>query len=549
MKPHVFHVARECSEVVSSGGLGDVVLQLAARCASDGFPTTVILPYYGGMSPGFTVLPGSSSEAVAVPMPYQREPSRTETVHFRTMRHKGFELCLVDSPRFRGKGHPYVYTVDEAAAFRTLPPGERSFCGAERPFPGFDVRAGAGHFDYFAMNVLLQKAALEFVRRCGPEKAVVHGHDAHAAAIPLLARGALHGDLAGRLRCIVTSHNFGEQYRQRCRDRGFVAAVTGCDASSVDRCWVDGAFDPFAAAALYGDRLTTVSEGYAWEVLRAGSPGFPPGYGGDLAGFSRFLAGNGTDILGITNGIDPALKGPEALPPALRPERRDPDSFLWKKPVKAQLLRRIRGNAPEWSLAADRILGGLHAVREDDCLFTFIGRLVEQKAPDVLVQAAAEVLSYHGNAGLAVLGDGDHPQLTGRLEALARRFPGRVVVLRGFSDLLSREIYAGGDFLLVPSREEPCGLVDMIAQINGNIPIANQVGGLSKIVDGYTGIGYFALNDRENLRGLVSGMHRAMALFADQAELKEMRRRADLHVRGHYTWDAVFPKYRALYGD
>jgi len=549
MKPHVFHVARECSEIVSSGGLGDVVLQLAARCAAEGFPTTVILPRYGGMSREFQDRTEPVPDPVAIPMSYGPDPSRTEPVVFRTMGHRGFEVCLVDSPRFRGKLHPYVYDEEEAAAFQALPREERLFCGAERPFPGFEVRAGTGHFDYFAMNLLLQKAALAYVRLRAPERAVIHGHDAHAAVLPLLALGRPWRDPTDRPRTIVTSHNFGEQYRQRCGDRGFVHSVTGCDAASVDRCWVDGAFDPFAAAALYADRLTTVSDGYAWEVLQAASGQCPPDYGGDLRGFSRFLSAGGRDLLGITNGIDPALKGPEALPPALKPERSEAGAFLWKKAAKTRLLSRIRQNVPAWGIARERILGGLDGMRDLDCLFTSVGRLVEQKAPDVMAQAAAEVLSYHGNAGLAVLGDSDNARIVKGLESLARRFPGRVVVIRGFSDLLSREIYAGGDFLLVPSRCEPCGLVDLIAQINGNIPIANQVGGLAKVVDGGTGIGYFALSDRENLRGLVSGMHRAMTLFAGHEELREMRERADRHVRSRYSWEAVFPKYRSLYED
>jgi glycosyltransferase involved in cell wall biosynthesis len=39
---------------------------------------------------------------------------------------------------------------------------------------------------------------------------------------------------------------------------------------------------------------------------------------------------------------------------------------------------------------------------------------------------------------------------------------------------------AGGDFFLIPSRYEPCGLTDCEALFNGTIPIAHDVGGLNK---------------------------------------------------------------------
>jgi glycosyltransferase involved in cell wall biosynthesis len=111
-------------------------------------------------------------------------------------------------------------------------------------------------------------------------------------------------------------------------------------------------------------------------------------------------------------------------------------------------------------------------------------------------------------ASSASSGGGNVPEL----EELARQFPGRVIILDGRSEDVAKEIHAAGDFFLLPSRFEPCGLTDFRAQLNGNSPIANQVGGLSKTVNGKTGIGFFGLGDRAVLRGLVDGMLRALDL-------------------------------------
>jgi starch synthase len=193
-------------------------------------------------------------------------------------------------------------------------------------------------------------------------------------------------------------------------------------------------------------------------------------------------------------------------------------------------------------------LGVLSSACAEYCLFTFVGRLTAQKAPDVMLRAVDEVFAAERKAALCILGDSDDPRLREKIQLMIDRFAGRVVVLTGFSDALAAEIYGAGDFFLMPSRFEPCGLTDLIAQLNGNIPIVNQVGGLAKVIDGKTGLAYFALNDRMNLRGLVQSMRRALDLYANRVVLDSMRSTAALHVRTNYTWERAFASYLELYG-
>ncbi len=565
-QPRIVHVARECAAVTAAGGVGDVVLQLGLECARQGFRTSIVLPHYGKFSRErlarlaerlAPIVPGCDSRPrfplpvdMGIPMAYASHPRRAESIRLVTIDFRGpasLSLVFVVSGRFTGKGRPYTYTAEEARTIARAPPGAKSACGAELPPSGFPVAEGSGHFDYFAMNVLLQKAALAWMQRCGDPPLAVHSHDAHAAMLPMMAKHGAPASLRARTRFVVTAHNCGTAYRQRCADLDFVAAVSGLPLAAVRRCVIEGEFDPLGCAALHADALTTVSDGYAWEVQ--GARISTSGGDSEVRGFSEFLARHGVRLRGIVNGISPELKGPQAFLNEAGLARADTEDFRWKPAFRRQFALRISGAElpPEWSLRRDCRYGHLGGLPPGGCLFSFVGRWTEQKGVDILVRAASEVLDLHEDAGLCVLGEGNQPLLLGSLIELVEQFPGRVVVVQGFSHSLAASIYAAADFCLVPSRFEPCGLVDMIAQLNGNLPIVNQVGGLAKVVDGVSGIGYFARNDRANLRGLVDAMRRAIALRADPSAHTRMQRTAATTVRRKFAWSAVFRRFAPLY--
>jgi starch synthase len=56
--------------------------------------------------------------------------------------------------------------------------------------------------------------------------------------------------------------------------------------------------------------------------------------------------------------------------------------------------------------------------------------------------------------------------------------------VRAASEAVVHRIFAGADLVLVPSRYEPCGLVQMYGQRYGTLPVAHATGGLvDTIVD------------------------------------------------------------------
>ncbi len=81
------------------------------------------------------------------------------------------------------------------------------------------------------------------------------------------------------------------------------------------------------------------------------------------------------------------------------------------------------------------------------------------------------------------------------LEALDRSGRGRVKCVVKFSAPLAHLITAGADFILVPSRFEPCGLIQLHAMQYGTVPVVASTGGLVDTVkEGVTGFHMGALD-------------------------------------------------------
>jgi starch synthase len=85
-------------------------------------------------------------------------------------------------------------------------------------------------------------------------------------------------------------------------------------------------------------------------------------------------------------------------------------------------------------------------------------------------------------ARFLLVGQGE-PHVEDQLMDMADKHAGKVAVRIAFDPPLSRRVYAGADYFLVPSRFEPCGLTQMYAMRYGSIPIVTDVGGLHDTVD------------------------------------------------------------------
>eukprot|EP00899_Mesostigma_viride_P023902 jgi/Mesvir1/4697/Mv21592-RA.1 len=248
------------------------------------------------------------------------------------------------------------------------------------------------------------------------------------------------------------------------------------------------------AGFLESDVLLTVSPGYAHEVMSG------PEMGIDLDAVLHQVGG----ICGVVNGMDDVAWNPADdafLDPSLRFSA---DDMAGKARAKAALQKQF----------------GL-TVSPDAPLIGFVGRLEEQKGMDILMTAVPILMEDHPRLQLAFLGSGKRDLEEG-LQQLEKKYPGRAKGIAAFSNAISHQITAGCDYMMVPSRFEPCGLVQMNAMRYGTIPIVASTGGLVDTVPPELGFQIGVLKSK----GLVpqSSGGAAYGLLEDcaAAEIKKM---------------------------
>jgi starch synthase len=507
-------LTREYDGLAGAGGVKDFTAQLAEALARKGNrQVTVILPCYGFMDPpalGFAL----SELSLEVEMNYVGR-ERRESVRFWEATLNGVRIVLVAADRYAEKGGVYTYTAAEAAA----DPKHRQ---------------GQAHYDYFAMNLLLQKAAIARLVRLHERPEIIHCQDGHTALLPALIReneGYRH--YFQQTGCLVTIHNAGLGYHQEVGDLAFAERITGLPARVILANQLNGQFDPFLAASAYSI-LNTVSENYARELQESEDDDLTGGLG-------HKLLTRGVILEGVTNGIEPDHYDPShperlGLPAGFSPER---GNWSGKARCRADLVATLAGNA------TGILQTGHLDSHPSQPLFTFIGRFTAQKGVDKLIGALETLLPMDHKFQMLIMGSGEK-ETEAALVRLAgsEAYRGRLCLLRGYDDHLAMRVYAAGDFFVIPSRYEPCGLTDFIAQLFGNLPIVHHIGGLVKVVDGVTGLAY----REHNSAALLGAMLRAMELFrSEPAKIREMQQAAVAHIRQNYTWDIVVERYLALY--
>ena len=518
-------LSREYGNLAGAGGVKDVACQLAESLARwSGRSLHVVVPCYGFMDApalGFAVL--ADPLCAGRPLRLQiamHEPAGyvQEEVGFYVQKINRVQIYLVDAVRFRQKSAIYTYTEDDEIMVSWQ-------------------KKSMGHHDYFAMNLLHQKAALALMVSLDAQPDIIHCHDGHTAVLPGLIRESPgYRSYFRATGCLVTIHNAGFGYHQEVADLPYARAITGLPQQIIDANLLDKSFDPFLVAGGYAV-VNTVSENYARELQQTVSD--------ELTGWlgHEFKRRNIT-LHGVTNGIDPASFSATLIAGDEKALLFDPgdsaDMLTGKLRCKAALLKAI---ADGGTIPQVQRYGSLQKSVELP-LFTFIGRLSEQKGIDILLEVMTVFLQKNDHCQLLVLGSGNSG-FEAQLIALSAEstLQGRMCFLQGFSPHLANKIFAAGDFFIVPSRYEPCGLTDFIAQLFGNIPIVHQVGGLVKVRDGLTGIGYQA----DSPGDLLNGLNRALVVFDDAPAKRAMQLKAVEEIRQSYTWTTVMQHYLALY--
>jgi starch synthase len=359
------------------------------------------------------------------------------------------------------------------------------------------------------------RAAFAALRRDGEPVDVLHAHDWHTGpALIDRERGAASGDPFYRdMAAVLTLHNLAYRGRTPAAKLGLLGLAPGDPLAGDD----PEVLDLLRAAVEHVDLANTVSPGFAREALT-------PEFGRGLDGLFRAM---GDRFSGILNGIDPEVWDPATDSALAAPYRAG--AMDGKAACRRNLLERV-GFDPD----------------DDGAVLAMIGRLDPQKGFDLLADGAPELLE--AGARLIVLGSG-RASLADPFRELAAAARGRVAMLERFDRDLARQIYAGADLFLMPSRFEPCGQGQMIALRYGTPPVVRRTGGLADSVvdvDEQPAHGTGFVFDEASPAALVAAVTRAMALRAGDRDGW-----ATLVARGmavDFAWDTgPAPRYLELY--
>lgn len=187
-------------------------------------------------------------------------------------------------------------------------------------------------------------------------------------------------------------------------------------------------------------------------------------------------------------------------------------------------------------------------IAPDAKLITFVGRIQPHKGPEVLLRAAAEMLTHspYLRAKLAVViiggASGNGSQEPERLKGLAK-FLGIEDVVHFMPPVTREELpdwYRASDLVCVPSYSESFGLVALEAQACGTPVVATAVGGLRTAVsDGISG----SLVDGHDPKAWSAVISR---LLADPARLISLSLGATSHA-SRFGWDATARRTLEVY--
>jgi starch synthase/alpha-amylase len=127
---------------------------------------------------------------------------------------------------------------------------------------------------------------------------------------------------------------------------------------------------------------------------------------------------------------------------------------------------------------------------------------------------------------------------------------GRVAIC-DFDFQMEHLAYAASDFILMPSKFEPCGLPQMIAPIYGALPVAHDTGGIHDTIKDLnakknTGNGFLFKNFDSN--GLFRAIQQAMTFYnLPRDKKKKQIKRIMIESAAGFTHAATARQYIDLY--
>jgi starch synthase len=363
--------------------------------------------------------------------------------------------------------------------------------------------------NYFANNssetrmfAFFSKCVVEYIKSSFNTYDLVHCNDWHTGAIPGLLKIELGNE---RPATLFTIHNIAYQ---GVSDMALVKEVDIGPTYSriVDVDIEDNSLNLMQQGVSSADFINTVSVSYAEEIL-------DEEFGAGINGILKNREGR---LTGILNGIDYAN---------------------FPRTFSGTNFRSVK------SRKKDDISAMFNFISDKDRpLFVFIGRLDPgQKGIDLIYDNIS--FFKETNSNLVILGKGS-PEWEKRLLEICSlsEYKRNVVAHIDFDTKLANDLYEASDFILIPSKYEPCGLVQMIGMWYGSVPIARSTGGLKdSITDGITGI----LFSDYSGNSLNNALRKAVKMYDEDTQTYETI--AANCLKQDFGWQKSALKYKDLY--
>ena len=343
------------------------------------------------------------------------------------------------------------------------------------------------------------RAVVEYIKSQFNTYDIVHCNDWHTGLITHLLADELDDS---RPATLFTIHNLNYQGIANPDLLRVVGIVPGVHPL-IDWDVSDGDLNMVQQGITSSDYINTVSPAYAEEILTKE-------FG---SGLEELLQARTGRLSGILNGLDYTQF----------PRDFDLKNFKAKKAEHKK-----------------RIFDKFGLTESNSPLFSYIGRIDPyQKGIDIALEALPELVKSGGKFILLGTGDKDYEAKLADF-AGKKENKGSVSVNLKFDVKLAEEIYSASDFLLVPSRYEPCGLIQMISMWYGSLPIAHGVGGLKDtVVEGKNGFVF----DNFNSEDLKKAIGRAFEAYNGQSYLGIVENA----LNEDFSWDKSAQKYADLY--
>ena len=371
-----------------------------------------------------------------------------------------------------------------------------------------------GFYDDGERFAYFSKAALEMMVHLDYYPEILHCHD-WQTALSVIFLKTLYANRYGydHIKALFTIHNIEYQGKYGYDCLGDLFGLPESVKPALD---YDGCLNLMKGAIQFSDRFSTVSRMYANEIK---NPFF-------AHGLQYVICENEFKLTGILNGIDETVYNPETDEKLFRNYSADDTSG---KVVCKKELQKMLG------------LPG----KDDAPLISIISRLVPAKGIDLVKCVIEELLAENVQVVILGKGEGDYEDY---FRMLADRYSGKCRAIIAYNKDLASKIYSASDIFLMPSKQEPCGLSQMIACRYGAVPVVRATGGLFDSISPYN-------NDMRNGgNGFVFGNYNAHEMlyvikdavytYGNKDEWRGIVKRA---MTSDFSWKKSSGEYEKLY--